>query len=192
MKTEFKILIACVCGFIVFWILFAIGTNNSLVRMKEDVRMQQGQVETQLQRRMDLIPNLVETVKAYAKHEEAVFTEIANARASLASGIGTDNLEQIAQANNQLDSALGRLIAISEAYPELKSDKNFINLQDELAGTENRISVARQYYNESVAEYNKKVQSFPSSIIANSKGFKTLPYFEAAAQAQSAPKVDFN
>lgn len=172
-----------------FWFF---GTKNSLVSLKEDVEMQQSQIETTLQRRSDLIPNLVSTVKGYATHEKEVFTEIADARAKLSGSIESGNMESISEANNALDSALGRLLAISENYPELKASEQFIALQDELAGTENRISVARQYYNEKVKTYNTAVQSFPSSFIAGMSGYYPMQYFEADESAKKVPEVNFD
>lgn len=169
-----------------------IGTRNSLVSLREDVDMQLSQVETTLQRRSDLIPNLVETVKGYASHEEEVFTEIADARARLSGSIESGDIEAIGEANNALDSALGRLLAISENYPNLQASEQFIALQDELAGTENRISVARQYYNESVRSYNTTVQMFPTSLIAGMNGFYPVPYFEADEGATEVPEVSFD
>ena len=169
-----------------------IGTRNSLVSLREDVDMQLSQVETTLQRRSDLIPNLVETVKGYASHEEEVFTEIADARSRLSGSIESGDIEAIGEANNELDSALGRLLAISENYPNLQASEQFIALQDELAGTENRISVARQYYNESVRNYNTTVQMFPTSLIAGMNGFYPVPYFEADEGATEVPEVSFD
>lgn len=174
---------------VAFWFF---GTKNSLVSLKEDVEMQQSQIETTLQRRSDLIPNLVATVKGYATHEKEVFTEIADARAKLSGSIESGNIESISEANNALDSALGRLLAISENYPELKASEQFIALQDELAGTENRISVARQYYNEKVKVYNTKVQSIPSSFIAGMSGYYPMQYFEADESAKKVPEVNFD
>lgn len=174
---------------VAFWFF---GTKNSLVSLKEDVEMQQSQIETTLQRRSDLIPNLVATVKGYATHEKEVFTEIADARAKLSGSIESGNIESISEANNALDSALGRLLAISENYPELKASEQFIALQDELAGTENRISVARQYYNERVKAYNTKVQSIPSSFIAGMSGYYPMQYFEADESAKKVPEVNFD
>lgn len=181
--------IVVVVVLVAFWFF---GTRNGLVSMRENVEMQQSQVETTLQRRSDLIPNLVATVKGYASHEEAVFTEVAEARAKLSGSIETGDLESISEANNALDSALGRLLAISESYPELKASEQFIALQDELAGTENRISVARQHYNEAVNSYNTSVQSFPTSMVASMSGFYPMPYFEATESAKEVPIVDFN
>ena len=173
----------------VFWFF---GTRNSLISLREDVEMQQSQVETTLQRRSDLIPNLVETVKGYATHEEEVFTEIANARSELAGSIESGDINSINEANNALDSALGRLLAISEDYPDLEASEQFIALQDELAGSENRIAVARQYYNEKVQTYNTTVQQFPTSIVAGMSGFYPMQYFEADENAHEVPEVSFD
>ena len=138
-KTKVLIVIGIVLLLVGFWFF---GTRNSLVSLKEDVEMQQSQIETTLQRRNDLIPNLVAPVKGYANHEEAVFTEIADARSKLAGSIESGDMESISEANTALDSALSKLLAISENYPDLKASEQFIALQDELAGTENRIAVA--------------------------------------------------
>lgn len=191
MKNGTKVLIGigAVVLLVVFWFL---GTRNSLVSLKEDVEMQQSQIETTLQRRSDLIPNLVATVKGYANHEEQVFTEIADARSKLAGSIESGDMESISEANNALDSALGRLLAISENYPDLKASEQFIALQDELAGTENRISVARQYYNEKVNTYNTAIQKFPTSMVAGMSGYYPMQYFEADEGAKEVPKVDFD
>lgn len=191
MKNGTKILIGigAVVLLAVFWFF---GTRNSLVSLKEDVEMQQSQIETTLQRRSDLIPNLVETVKGYANHEEELFTEIADARAKLAGSIESGDMKSVSEANNALDSALSRLLAISENYPDLKASEQFIALQDELAGTENRISVARQHYNEKLNTYNTKVQRFPTSIVAGMSGYYPMQYFEADESAKEVPKVDFD
>lgn len=191
MKNGTKVLIGigAVVLLAVFWFF---GTRNSLVSLKEDVEMQQSQIETTLQRRSDLIPNLVATVKGYANHEEKVFTEIADARSKLAGSIESRDMESISKASNALDSALGRLLAISENYPDLKANEQFIALQDELAGTENRIAVARQYYNEKVNTYNTTIQKFPTSIVAGMSGYYPMQYFEADESAKEVPKVDFN
>ena len=191
MKNWTKVLIGigAVVLLAVFWFF---GTRNSLVSLKEDVEMQQSQIETTLQRRSDLIPNLVATVKGYANHEEEVFTEIADARSKLAGSIESGDMKSISEANNALDSALGRLLAISENYPDLKASEQFIALQDELAGTENRIAVARQYYNEKLNTYNTTVQRFPTSIVAGMSGYYPMQYFEADESAKKVPKVDFD
>lgn len=161
---------------------------NSLVVINEDVNGKWSQVENQLQRRVDLIPNLVETVKAYAAQETEVFTALANARAALA-GAGT--VSETAEANQEITSALGRLIAIAEAYPELKSNVNFLALQDELAGTENRIATARMDYNTAVQTYNTKVKSLPTALYAGLLGFSDREYFEAEDGAEDGVDVDF-
>lgn len=190
MKNGVKVLIgiAVVVLLAVFWF---IGTQNSLISLREEVYMQQAQVETTLQRRNDLIPNLVATVKGYAAHEEEVFTEIAEARAQLAGSISSGDVEAMNEASSSLDSALSRLLVITENYPELKASEQFIALQDELAGTENRIAVAREYYNEKVREYNTTIQRFPTSIIAGMSGHSPKPYFEATEEAKQAPVVSF-
>lgn len=191
MKSGTKVLIGIVAVVLlaVFWFF---GTRNSLVSLKEDVEMQKSQIETTLQRRSDLIPNLVATVKGYANHEEEVFTEIADARSKLAGSIESGDMKSISEANNALDSALGRLLAISENYPDLKASEQFIALQDELAGTENRIAVARQYYNEKLNTYNTTVQRFPTSIVAGMSGYYPMQYFEADESAKEVPKVEFD
>lgn len=191
MKNGTKVLIGIVvvAVLVVFWFF---GTRNSLMSLKEDVEMQQSQIETTLQRRSDLIPNLVATVKGYATHEEKVFTEIADARSKLAGSIESGDMKSISEANNALDSALGRLLAISENYPDLKASEQFIALQDELAGTENRIAVARQYYNEKVRTYNIAVQRFPTSIVAGMSGYYPMQYFEADESAKEVPEVNFD
>lgn len=188
-KTKVLIVIGIVLLLVGFWFF---GTRNSLVSLKEDVEMQQSQIETTLQRRNDLIPNLVATVKGYANHEEAVFTEIADARSKLAGSIESGDMESISEANTALDSALSKLLAISENYPDLKASEQFIALQDELAGTENRIAVARQYYNEKLNTYNTKVQKFPSSIVAGMSGYYPMEYFEADESAKEVPTVNFD
>lgn len=191
MKNGTKVLIGS--GVVVVLILiWFFGARNSLVSLKEEVEMQQSQIETTLQRRSDLIPNLLATVKGYANHEEKVFTEIAEARSKLAGSIKSGDMKSISEANDTLDSALSRLLAISENYPDLKASEQFIALQDELAGTENRISVARQHYNEKVNTYNTEVQKFPTSIVAGMSGYYPLQYFEADEAAKEVPKVDFN
>ena len=190
-KTLLAVLgvIAVVIIAIVVW---GISTSNNLMTLREDVRMQQSQVETTLQRRSDLIPNLVNTVKGYATHEEEVFTEIADARSKLAGSIESGDIDSISKSNSELDSALSRLLAITENYPDLKASEQFTALQDELAGTENRINVARQHYNEKVMTYNTTVQRFPTSIIAGIFGYSPAEYFEASEEAQEVPEVNFN
>jgi LemA protein len=142
-----------------------------------------------LQRRADLIPNLVETVKGYAAHEREIFTEVAASRARLLAARGPD---EAAAANGQLTSALGRLLVIAEAYPQLRASENFQRLQDELAGTENRIAVERRRYNEAVRDYNRRIRSFPTSLMARMFGFEGKTYFEADASAREVPRVQFD
>lgn len=170
---------------------WGIGIRNSLVSMAEEVRLEAAQVETQLQRRNDLIPNFVNTVKGYAAHEEEVYTAIADARAKLGGAIEDGDVEAINEANSDLDSALSRLLVVVENYPELKASANFIALQDELAGTENRIAIARENYNTTAASYNKKIKMFPESFIANMCGLEEAEYFEASEEAKDAPVVNF-
>jgi LemA protein len=175
--------------FIVFAIysLFA-GNYNKFVKMDVAIKAAWSQVENQLQRRYDLIPNLVETVKGYAKQEKSVLVEVTNARAKVG-GAGT--VPSKIAANNELSGALSRLLVVVERYPNLKSNQNFMRLQDELAGTENRIAVERMRYNEAVKAYNEAVRSFPSNIIAGMFNFKESPYFEAPKDAKTAPQVKF-
>ena len=166
-----------------------VGVRNTLVTKNEAVKAAWSQVNIVLQRRADLIPNLVETVKGIAKQEQTVFGDIAKARSQLLSA-GTPS-EKIA-ANQQLDGALGRLLAIVENYPQLKSNENFLRLQDELAGTENRIAVERKRYNDALQDYNTYVQKFPANIFARWAGFKpNQAYFTAAEGSRQVPKVDF-
>lgn len=188
----FGVALAVIVGIALICIFYSISTKNSFISMREDINKQQANVEVALQRRADLIPNLVATVKGYATHEEKVFTEIAQARSKLAGSINSGNLSEISAANDELSSALSRLLVLKESYPELKANENFIALQDELAGTENRIAIARRDYNDLVSKYNTKIQRFPASIIANSNGFKSIDYFKSQEGANIAPNVDFS
>lgn len=166
-----------------------VGVRNSLVQKNEAVKAAWSQVDIVLQRRADLIPNLVETVKGFAKQEQAVYGEIAKARSALLSA-GTPQ-EKIA-ANQQLDGALGRLLVVVENYPQLKSNENFLRLQDELAGTENRIAVERKRYNDTLQDYNTYVQVFPNNIFAGWAGFHpNSAYFAATEESRQVPKVNF-
>ena len=164
------------------------GTYNSLVTMDESVKGAWAQVENQLQRRYDLIPNYVETVKGYAAHEKEVFLKVTEARSKVA---GAGSINEKIQANNQLSSAMSRLLVVVERYPELKANTNFIRLQDELAGTENRIAVERRRFNETVKVYNIKIRTFPTNIIAGMFGFEKATFFEVPKERQEAPKVKF-
>ena len=177
---------------VLFLLLLALPLSgcgyNTMVSLKEQVQSAWAQVENQLQRRNDLIPNLVETTKGYAAHEKEVFESVANARAKLI-GAGTRS-DQI-DAANQVTSALSRLLALSERYPELKADKQFARLSDELAGTENRIATERRRYNETVQAYNTYIKSFPAALTSGWFGFAPEKYFEAPKEAQQVPQVKF-
>jgi len=167
-----------------------VSSRNEMVRKNETVKQTWSQVDVVLERRADLIPNLVATVKGYAQQEQKVFGDIANARAGLLNA--RTPAAKIA-ANGQLDGALGRLLAIAENYPTLKSNQNFLALQDELAGTENRIAVERRRYNESIQDYNTYIGLFPNNIFAGWAGFqRNNDYFAASGAAREAPKVDFS
>ncbi len=161
---------------------------NKMVEQDEAINQAWSEIDNQLQRRNDLIPNYVETVKGYAKHEQEVFVKIAEARSKLA-GSGT-RPEKMA-ASNELSSALSRLLMVVEKYPELKANTNFTRLQDELAGTENRIAVARKRYNEAVEAYNKEIRKFPGNMVAGMFDFDKREYFEAPEQVKQVPEVKF-
>jgi LemA protein len=166
-----------------------VSRRNEMVRKNEAINAAWSQVDVVLQRRADLIPNLVETVKGFAAQEQTVFHDIANARAALLNA--RSPADRIA-ANRQLDGALGRLLAIAENYPQLKSNENFLRLQDELAGTENRIAVERRRYNEALRDYNTYLGLFPNNIVASLAGFqRNEHYFEAPPESRQAPKVQF-
>ncbi len=164
------------------------GTYNQFVTLDESVKSSWAQVENQLQRRYDLIPNLVETVKGFAKQEKDVLVEVTNARARVG---GATTIPDKISANNELSGALSRLLVVVEKYPDLKSNQNFLRLQDELAGTENRISVERRRYNEVVQTYNVAIRSFPANLLAGLYGFEKTAFFEAPAAAKTAPQVKF-
>lgn len=187
MKKGTIILIAVIA--VIAIIAFScVGTYNSLVEQRENVDTQYSAIETQLQRRIDLIPNIVNTVKGYAAHESEVFGAVSDARARLA---GASTKEEAAEADSELTSAVSRLLMIAENYPDLKADTQFTALTDELAGTENRIAVARKDYNDAAKTYNTQIKTFPKVIIANLFGFEKAEYFEAAEGAKSAPQVNF-
>jgi LemA protein len=178
-----------ILGLAILFGLSLVGSYNGLVSSRAAIDNTWANVETDLQRRYDLIPNLVNTVKGYAKHESSVLEEVTRLRSQW--GAAKTTGEQV-QAANQLEGALGRLMVVVEKYPDLKANENFLRLQDELAGTENRIAVARQRYNQAVQDYDIKVRSFPSNIAASFGGFQTVDsYFKAQEAAQQAPKVQF-
>jgi len=162
---------------------------NRFVSQEEAIKSQWSQVENQLQRRNDLIPNLVETVKGYAQHEEGVFKDIADARSQL---LAAKSPEETISAANRQTTALGRLLAISENYPQLKANEQFNRLMDELAGTENRLAVERMRYNQRVQEYDTSRRQFPANVTARMFGFKEYPYFQAPPEAKQVPKVNFS
>ncbi|MBW8838586.1 MAG: LemA family protein [Gemmatimonadetes bacterium] len=164
---------------------------NTIQSMDEKVNQAKGQIETQLQRRADLIPNLVETVKGVAKQESTVYTNIADARARLNGAVQSGDVGQMSAANQAVTQGLGRLLAIVENYPELRSSESFRALQDQLEGTENRIAVARQDYNGAVGEYNAYIRRFPYNLTAKMFGQGPREYFEAAPGSAEAPKVKF-
>ena len=177
---------------------WAVGVNNELVRQDQAVNEKWAQVQNVYQRRADLIPNLVETVKGFATQERTVLEEVTRARAS-ASGIkltpemlnDPQALRKFQEAQSQLGGALGRLLVTVERYPELKSNQNFLALQSQLEGTENRITVERMRYNEALRDYNTRLRMFPGSLVASFRGFKEKPFFEAAPGSEAVPKVKF-
>jgi LemA protein len=170
-------------------VLFVTGTYNSLVGLDQKAQAQWGQVENAYQRRADLIPNLVETVKGYAKHESGVFERVTQARSA---AVNAQTVKAQGEADNMLTGALKSLFAVAEAYPELKANQNFLMLQEELAGTESKVAYARQFYNDVVMKFNMRQQVFPSNIIANMFGFKIKEYFQIEEEAAKGPvKVQF-
>jgi LemA protein len=169
-------------------LLYFKGTYNTLVAMDESVKAAWAQVENQLQRRYDLIPNYVETVKGYAAHEKEVLTRVTEARSRVG---GAGSIDEKIEANNALSSALSRLLVVVEQYPDLKANVNFIRLQDELAGTENRIAVERMRFNEQVRAFNTRIRSFPTNMIAGLFGFEKAEFFDVPKEREEAPKVKF-
>ena len=168
------------------------GSRNQLVTEKNDIQGRWAQVDNDMKRRSDLIPNLVETVKGYAKQESTVIGEIANARAALSGAQSSGDRAGAISANNQLSGALGRLLVVSENYPQLKSNENFMRLQDELAGTENRIAVDRRDYNEAIQKYNTDIDLFPRNIAAGMFGFhRDDNYFKTTEEEKKVPQVKF-
>ncbi len=165
---------------------------NQIQRLDEQAQTAKQQIQVQLQRRADLIPNLVNTVKGVAKQEDTVYIGIANARARLAGAVQSGDPAQMAAADAQATGAIGRLLAIAENYPQLKSNENFMRLQDELAGTENRVAVSRSDYNQAVQGYNTYIRTFPQALTAKVTGARPRTYYEAAPSSQAAPTVDFS
>ena len=180
-----------ILGIVVILIIVFVAIYNGLVRLRNQVKNAWAQIDVQLKRRFDLIPNLVETVKGYMKHERETLEAVTNAR-NLAQKAVSAGAGERAKVEGELGAALGRLIAVAENYPDLKANQNFLALQEELTSTENKISFSRQYYNDTVLNLNNKVQMFPSNIIASMTGFKMAEFFETtAAEERTAPKVSF-
>ena len=177
-------IILIIVAVIILWFIF---TYNAFIRYRNRIENSWAQIDVQLKRRYDLIPNLVESVKGYMKHEKTVLTEITKARTSLITG----DLKDRAQASNQITEALKTIFAVAENYPKLKASKNFLQLQEELSGTESKIAYSRQFYNDSVLVFNQKVQSLPSNILANMFAFKEKEYFEIEEEAKKPVKVKF-
>ena len=188
MSTGVVVLIAVLAIIVIIGVSLA-GGYNGIASARENVDTQQAEIQTQLQRRNDLIPNLVNTVKGYAAHEKEVFDAVSDARARLA-GAGGD-MQELADADAAMQSALSRLLMVVENYPDLKANTQYTALMDELAGTENRIAVARKDYNDVVQSYNRKLRTFPTVLYAGMLGFSQADYFEAAEGAETPPTVDF-
>ncbi len=191
MKITGKQILLIVVIAVVITFAWLFSTYNKLQVMDEQVSANWAQVENQLIRRSDLIPNLVNTVKGYAKHEEGVYTKIAESRSKLAGSVGNGDVDAVSKSASELDSAISRLLLIVERYPELKADRNFIMLQDELTGTENRIAVARRDYNESIKTLNALIRTFPTSIVASIAKVEKKKYFEIEETQKALPKVEF-
>ena len=184
-------------GILVVVVLWAIGGYNGMVKMDEQVQNSWANVETQYQRRADLIPNLVSTVKGYAKHEQQTLEDVVKARSEAtqvkvdAENLTPEKLAAFQKAQSGVSSALGRLLAVAENYPDLKANQNFLELQSQLEGTENRITVARKDFNDTAKLYNQAIRQFPKNILAGMFGFEKKSYFEAEAGGEKAPKVEF-
>jgi len=177
-----------IVGIVLLLIVMFSSTYNGLVSKEEEVEGKLADISVQLERRADLIPNLVNTVKGYASHEKEVIDSITTSREKL---LNADSAEEMAEANQELSNAINNLLVIVENYPDLKANTNFIQLQDELAGTENRIAVARKDYNDAVKSYNKEIKLFPKNILANMFGFESKEYFEAKESSNNVPNVSF-
>ena len=191
------LLIAGIVVFVLVIVGWYIRTGNKIVRLDEGVAEKWAQVENVYQRRADLIPNLVATVKGYAEHESSTLTDVIEARSKATSvtvdpdKLNSSSLRQFEEAQGHLSSALSRLMVVIERYPDLKANQNFIELQAQLEGTENRIAVERRNFNDAAREYNTYIRQFPASIVANSRGFERKAYFEAQAGSEKAPEVKF-
>ena len=183
-----KIGLIIVLGIIALLVIYVISVYNKLVNSRNKVENQWSQIDVQLKRRADLIPNLVETVKGYAKHEEGTLTKVIEMRNK---AVNATTVNEKVEANNELTGALSRLMVIAEAYPELKANQNFVSLQNDLKDTEDKISYARQFYNDSAMNFNNLVEMFPSNIIANMFGFKKFEFFKVEEEAKEVPKVEF-
>jgi len=175
-------------GAVILFVVYLIATYNGLVVLKTRIQEALSGIDVQLKRRADLIPNLVETVKGYAKHEKTVFAEVTKARSSL---MKAESLQEKAEANNMLTDALKSLFAVAEAYPELKASGNFQDLQRQLEDTEDKVAYSRQFYNSNVLDFNAKVQMFPTNMIANMFGFKTFEFFAATEEERKKVEVKF-
>ncbi len=188
MKNGMKVLIAVIAVVVVIIGIFA-GGYNSLVKAQTAVETKQADIQTQLQRRADLIPNFVSTVKGYSKYEQETLTAVTEARAKVSKA---SDAQSLSQANDELDKAISVWVnAVTEAYPDLKANQSYIALQDELAGTENRIAVARKDYNEAVQSYNTMIKTFPKNILAGMFGFEKAEFFTASESSQTVPNVEF-
>ncbi|MBM3165963.1 MAG: LemA family protein [Chloroflexi bacterium] len=180
-----------VLGIVLLLVLILVGIYNSLVRARNQVKNAWAQIDVQLKRRFDLIPNLVETVKGYMKHERETLEAVTKAR-NLAQQVASSGAGERAKAEGELGAALSRLIAVAEQYPDLKANQNFLALQEELTSTENKISFSRQFYNDSVLKFNNQIQMFPSNMVAGMFGFTAAEFFETKAEEERrAPKVSF-
>lgn len=187
-KAGIGIALLVIVVIVLIFVSWYVRSRNQLITLDENINSAWAEIENQLQRRSDLIPNLVSTVKGFAAQEQQIYSDIADARARLA---GAGSVEETAESYNELQGALSRLLVVVENYPQLKSNQNFIQLMDELAGTENRIAVARKRYNDEVRRFNTSIRRFPGSIIAGTMGFSPRDYFEIDESAREVPQVEF-
>lgn len=183
-----SVIIIIIVGILVLLVFYVIGVYNKLVNARNKVDNQFSQVDIQLKRRADLIPNLVETVKGYAKHENSTFKEVVAARNQ---AVGATTVNEKVEANNKLTGALNKLFALAESYPELKANENFLSLQSDLKDTEDKITYSRQFYNDSAMMFNNLVEMFPSNMVANMFNFKKYDYFKIEEEEKDVPKVKF-